>query len=148
MDMGNMSGDGTMNMKMQNGMSFQWSTNAIILFSGWPGGHSPGMYILSLFLVFFMAAAVEVLSVPIAFLKAAGVPPMMTALSQACVYGFRVGVSYLVMLSLMSFNVGVFIVAVAGHGVGFFLVKASSSMEHFFLKQEENHDVEESFVHE
>ncbi|PON41332.1 Ctr copper transporter [Trema orientale] len=72
------------------------------------------MYILALLLVFFMAVAVEV-------------PMIMAAYSRACVYGFRVGLSYcLVMLSLMSFNVGIFIVAVAGHAVGFFVVKFSA----------------------
>ncbi|KAM6574387.1 hypothetical protein CsatA_022714 [Cannabis sativa] len=122
-----------MNMSMQSGMSFEWGTNAIILFSGWPGD-SPGKYVLGLLLVFFMAVTVELLSSITSIKEGTGVPPMMAALSQACVYGFRVAVSYLVMLSLMSFNVGVFIVAVIGHGVGFFYVKAKA----LTIKQDED----------
>ncbi|XP_030479104.1 copper transporter 1-like [Cannabis sativa] len=127
--------DGTMNMNMnmQSGMSFEWGTNAIILYSGWPG-HSPGKYIVALVLVFCMAVIVEVLSSITSIKEGTGVPPMTAALSHACVYGFRVAVSYLVMLSLMSFNVGVFIVAVIGHGVGFFYVKAKA----LTIKQDED----------
>lgn len=40
---------------------------------------------------------------------------------QTMMYSVRIGLAYLVMLAVMSFNAGVFIVAVAGHAVGFFL---------------------------
>lgn len=126
MKMTNMDNDGMnmMNMKMQP-MSFYWGSHAIVLFSRWPDQRL-GMYILSLFLVFSMAVAAEILSVPAAAHKAAYSIPFMEALSRACVYALRIVLSYLVMLSLMSFNVGIFIVAVAGHAVGFFVVKATA----------------------
>ncbi|KAJ0027516.1 hypothetical protein Pint_35290 [Pistacia integerrima] len=50
--------------------------------------------------------------------------PMISLFLQASVYAIRMGLAYLVMLSVMSYNLGVFIVAVAGHTAGFLLVKA------------------------
>ena len=49
---------------------------------------------------------------------------MLAVFFQTCIYALRMGLVYLVMLSVMSYNLGVFIVAVAGHAAGFFLVKA------------------------
>lgn len=120
-----MPGDGmndmTMPMTMMMQMSFYWGKETTILFSGWPDGHF-GMYILALFFVFLLAAAVEVLPVfPVVTSRAS---PMARVLTQAAVYTVKVGLAYLVMLSVMSFNGGVFIVAVFGHGVGYFLVKS------------------------
>ncbi|XP_012087971.1 copper transporter 1 [Jatropha curcas] len=120
-----MSSDGSMNMSPSMEtvmhMSFYWGKDAIILFSEWPN-HSLGMYILSFFFIFFLAVAIEVLSAsPTAKLCT---NPVITALIQAGVYAVRMGFAYMVMLAVMSYNLGIFIAAVAGHGVGFFLVKA------------------------
>ncbi|OWM81770.1 copper transporter 6-like [Punica granatum] len=102
-------------MMMQ--MNFYWGKDAVLLFSGWPG-HSLGMYILALLVVFILAASVEVLS---------ALPPLKHGMTSgkmhAVVYSLRMGLAYLVMLSVMSFNLGVFIMAVVGHGMGFFVVK-------------------------
>ncbi|KAF4381892.1 hypothetical protein F8388_005564 [Cannabis sativa] len=38
---------------------------------------------------------------------------------QTFMYGFRVGLAYLVMLSVMSFNIGIIIAAIAGYSLGF-----------------------------
>ena len=38
---------------------------------------------------------------------------------QTLLHAIRIGLAYMVMLALMSFNGGVFLVAVAGHAVGF-----------------------------
>ncbi|KDP24528.1 hypothetical protein JCGZ_25092 [Jatropha curcas] len=107
-----MSSDGSMNMSPSMEtvmhMSFYWGKDAIILFSEWPN-HS-------------LAVAIEVLSAsPTAKLCT---NPVITALIQAGVYAVRMGFAYMVMLAVMSYNLGIFIAAVAGHGVGFFLVKA------------------------
>lgn len=117
--------DGSMNSTstdtgMMMHMTFYWGKDVLVLFSGWPE-RSLGMYILALLFVFLLGFAVEVLSIsPQLF----GSNSMAVLLIQACVYVVRMALAYMVMLSVMSFNLGVFIVAVAGHGAGFLLVKA------------------------
>ncbi|XP_030449959.1 copper transporter 6-like [Syzygium oleosum] len=112
---------GGMNMKMMMHMSFYWGKDAIILFSSWPEQRF-GMYVLALFFVFFLALAVEVLSVSPSIKT--GTNPVAGGATLAAVYGLKMTLAYMVMLSLMSFNVGVFIVAVIGHAFGCFLVKS------------------------
>ncbi|KAJ9185286.1 hypothetical protein P3X46_004939 [Hevea brasiliensis] len=123
MTTGSMS-DGSMNMSsmdMVMHMSFYWGKDAIILFSGWPKD-SLGMYILAFLFVFVLAVAVEVLSVS-PKLKL-GSNAIVGAISEASVYAVRMGLAYMVMLAVMSFNLGIFIAAVAGHAIGLFFVKA------------------------
>ncbi|KAL3753729.1 hypothetical protein ACJRO7_001036 [Eucalyptus globulus] len=115
------SGYGGMNMKMMMHMSFYWGKDAIILFSNWPEQRL-SMYVLALFFVFILALAVEILSVSPNIKN--GMNPLVGGAVQAAVYGLKMALAYMVMLSLMSFNVGVFIVAVIGHAFGFFLVKS------------------------
>lgn len=103
--------------------SLYWGKDAIILFSGWPN-QNLGMYMLAFFFVLLLAVAVEVLS--LSPTVKAGTSPIKAGAIQASVYAFRTGFAYLVMLSVMSFNVGIFIAAVAGHTLGFFLIKARS----------------------
>ncbi|XP_047330538.1 copper transporter 2-like [Impatiens glandulifera] len=121
--------DMNMNMDMNNAtmmkdmamhMNFYWGREATILFPGWPN-YNLGMYILSLFFVFFLAMAVEVLSnIPSRrFMNNS----MIGGLVQTIIYTIRMALAYMVMLSVMSFNLGIFIVAVAGHGIGYFLIK-------------------------
>ncbi|XP_057504704.1 copper transporter 6-like [Actinidia eriantha] len=122
MSPGSMSNNGTRNMKdMVMHMSFYWGKDATILFQGWPN-HCLPMYILSLFFVFLLSLATEVLSVSPAEAKP-GTSPVTGGVTQAGVYAVRIALAYMVMLSVMSFNLGIFVAAVAGHTVGFFLVK-------------------------
>ncbi|GMP85672.1 hypothetical protein CsSME_00038739 [Camellia sinensis var. sinensis] len=107
-------------MDMVMHMSFYWGKDVIVLFQGWPND-SLGMYILALLFVFLLAAATEVLSISPAVKP--GKSPMNSGLTQAIVHALRMGLAYMVMLSVMSFNLGIFIVAVVGHTVGFFFVK-------------------------
>lgn len=109
--------------KMNMQMSFHWGNEATILFSGWPN-QTTGMYILALFFVFVLAFAKEALSVWPIIKQTTN--PIVAGIAQASVYSVRVGMGYLVMLAVMSFNVGIFIAAVAGHTFGDFVVKASS----------------------
>ncbi|KAL7124840.1 hypothetical protein ABFS83_14G075700 [Erythranthe nasuta] len=124
---GNNSSNGTMMHRrhMMMHMTFFWGKNAEILFNGWPGYDHLGMYVLALALVFFLALAVEWLSHcniqrPETASNRRG-SAAAVGVVQTVLYAVRVGLAYLVMLAVMSFNAGVFLVAIAGHGVGFFL---------------------------
>ncbi|XP_031486016.1 copper transporter 6-like [Nymphaea colorata] len=114
-------GGGDMHMqhhKMMMHMTFFWGKDALILFDGWPGG-SLGKYLASLVIVFLVALLIEWLC--FCGLARPRKPSPVTGLLQTAIYTLRVGLSYLVMLALMSFNVGVLLVAVAGHAVGFLI---------------------------
>jgi len=113
--------NGTTNMIMNMQMSFYWGKNAIVLFSGWPN-NSLGMYILAILFVFFLALAAEVLSNQPPIKR--GINPLTGGLIQSGVYFFRIGFLYLLMLAVMSFNVGIFIAAVLGHSLGFFVARS------------------------
>ncbi|KAI4354593.1 hypothetical protein L6164_003443 [Bauhinia variegata] len=104
-------------------MNLYWGKDAIILFSGWPK-HSLGMYILALLLVFFLAMAAEILSIQRYGPVKRGTNPVAKGITQAAIYAIRMGFLYLVMLAVMSFNLGIFIAAIVGHTLGFFVVKS------------------------
>lgn len=114
---------GSMKMKdMAMHMNLYWGKDVIILFQGWPSNNL-GMYILALAFVFLLSATIEVLSIAPVVKQGTTKSPVIGGLTQTILYTLRIGLSYLVMLSVMSFNLGIFIVAVAGHAFGFFLVK-------------------------
>ncbi|KAI3682465.1 hypothetical protein L1987_82464 [Smallanthus sonchifolius] len=108
MDMG-------MDMEMTH-MTFYWGKNTWILFQGWPGSDT-GMYILALIFVFLLALIMEWLA------YSNPTPTKSNCLQRTMIHTLRVVFSYLVMLSVMSFNIGVFVMAIAGHAVGFFVFR-------------------------
>ncbi|MQM17155.1 hypothetical protein Taro_050125, partial [Colocasia esculenta] len=116
---GSMGGGGGNHMSMSyTHMTFFWGKNSEILFKGWPGSRG-GMYALALVVVFVLAFLVEWLSH--CRLTRAGWPRAAAGVVQTAVHAVRVGLAYLLMLAVMSFNVGVLIVAIAGHAAGFLL---------------------------
>ncbi|XP_047326332.1 copper transporter 4-like [Impatiens glandulifera] len=76
--------------------SFFWGTHAQVLFSCWPG-HDKTMY------------------------GVAGPNRIALGLFKTGIHTIRAGLSYLVMLAVMSFNGGIFLAAVLGHALGFLL---------------------------
>ncbi|KFK34014.1 hypothetical protein AALP_AA5G090800 [Arabis alpina] len=98
-------------------MTFFWGKNTEVLFSGWPGTSS-GMYALCLIVVFLLAVIAEWLAHSPIF-RADSSTGRTAGIAQTAVYTLKTGLSYLVMLAVMSFNAGVFIAAIAGYAVGF-----------------------------
>ncbi|CAD6229673.1 unnamed protein product [Miscanthus lutarioriparius] len=107
-------------------MTFFWGKDSEILFAGWPGARG-GMYALALVAVFALAFLLEFLGsrgLDARLHKAGGGRRVAAGSARAAVHALRVGVAYLLMLALMSFNGGVLLVAVAGHAAGFLAFRA------------------------
>ncbi|KAB2089374.1 hypothetical protein ES319_A03G057100v1 [Gossypium barbadense] len=103
-------------------MTFFWGNIAEILFSGWPSRRGAGMYALALIFIFVLAFLVEWLSHSrLIKLLGEGSSNVLAGVVQTLLHAIRVGLAYLVMLAVMSFNGGVFLMAVAGHALGFLL---------------------------
>ncbi|KAF0891869.1 hypothetical protein E2562_011268 [Oryza meyeriana var. granulata] len=118
-------------MAMMMHMTFFWGDRAVVLFKGWPGERGAGMYILCLLFVLALAALTEALSVLSrrlarrgAAASGSGPAPASSAALLTAVHAGRMGMAYLVMLAVMSFNVGVLLAAVAGHALGFLLARS------------------------
>ncbi|XP_074591481.1 copper transporter 1-like [Curcuma longa] len=110
-------------------MTFFWGQRTAILFSGWPGDRGLGMYLLALVFVLVLAVLEEALSAAsqrFSWRQASsgGRRGPAEALLLTALHAVRLGLAYLVMLALMSFNGGVFLAAVVGHAIGFLLTRS------------------------
>lgn len=103
---------------MKTQLTFFWGNKTEIIFSGWPG-QSFKSYMLALVSVFALGFVVEWLS-HTKFIKSSA-DNISAGLVQTAMYAIRVGLAYLLMLAVMSFDVGVLLAAVAGYTVGFFI---------------------------
>ncbi|XP_052178922.1 copper transporter 1-like [Diospyros lotus] len=101
-------GEAKMTMKQMD-MAFSWGKNT----------ESQSSYIVELVSVFLLSILVESLS-HTRFISSM-TSRVGAGLLQTLMYGVRMALAYLVMLAVMSFNVGVLLVAVAGYSVGFFI---------------------------
>lgn len=106
--------------------SLYWGHEAQVLFTGWPGANS-GMYALAVILVFVLAMLVEWLTYLNLMKESAD--DVWTVVLQTAIHAVRTGLSYMVMLSVMSFNGGIFLAAVGGHAVGFVLFRARAKQK-------------------
>ncbi|KAF4356941.1 hypothetical protein F8388_015917 [Cannabis sativa] len=102
-------------------MTFFWGHVTEILFRGWPGSNS-AMYGLSLVFVFTMALVVEWLAQS-DFVVPGSSADLTASVLRTLLHTVRSGMSYLVMLAVMSFNGGIFIAAICGHTIGFFVFR-------------------------
>ncbi|XP_072957581.1 copper transporter 1-like [Typha angustifolia] len=123
MNMGNTTNMATPKIRY-TAMTFYWGKNSEILFTGWPGTRG-GMYALALIVVFVLAVLIEMLSN--CRLTKPGANRIAAGLTQTAVHAIRVGLAYVMMLAVMSFNGGVLIVAVFGHAVGFLAFRSLAS---------------------
>ncbi|KAH7838998.1 hypothetical protein Vadar_033552 [Vaccinium darrowii] len=107
-----MSGSGmNMHQKMMNSpMTFSWGKKST---------ESLTSYLLDLGSVFLLSMLVECLS-HTRFINSIA-NDVVAGLLQSVLYGVRIGLAYLVMLLVMSCNVGIFLAAVAGFSAGFLL---------------------------
>uniref|UniRef100_A0ACD5V290 Uncharacterized protein n=1 Tax=Avena sativa TaxID=4498 RepID=A0ACD5V290_AVESA len=101
--------------------AFFWGHRAQVLFHDWPGYRGDvGMYILCLVVVFVLAALVEALS---AASKGISSRRPAAVLAITGIHAVKIGLAYVVMLAVMSFNVGVLLAAVVGHTIGYLLAR-------------------------
>ncbi|KAL6620516.1 hypothetical protein ACP70R_035655 [Stipagrostis hirtigluma subsp. patula] len=98
--------------------AFYWGIEPEILFPGWPGARGGVSYAVALAAVFALALLLELLA------GCRGRPESPRVTAASAVHALRVGVAYLLMLALMSFDGGVLVAAVAGHAAGFLAVRA------------------------
>ena len=105
-----------MDMTPMMQMTFYWGKDALILFNGWPGTNM-GMYILALLFVFLLSLIIEALT------HYNLTPTKSNRMMRTMLHTLRVLFSYLVMLAVMSFNIGILLVAVIGHAIGFFVFR-------------------------
>ncbi|KAK3406894.1 hypothetical protein EUGRSUZ_K03017, partial [Eucalyptus grandis] len=98
-------------------MTFFWGHNAEVLIDRWPGT-DPKMYAVSLAAVFAVAALVELFSCCKLTVRAGSNRNFAAGILRTVLYTLRCGMSYLLMLAVMSFNGGVFLAAVGGHALG------------------------------
>ena len=118
-DMNNPTAGMDPNMVMTH-MTF-WGKNANILFSYWPGTHT-GMYVLALVFVFVLSIFVEWLRH--CQVMKPGPKHLGVGLIQTFLHALTTALAFMVMLAVMSFNVGIFLVAVAGHSMGLLLFRS------------------------
>jgi copper transporter 1 len=94
--------------------SFYWGSDVEFYFANWPSGHLV-MYILALALLLVISVINEYLS------NLRGKKAWAGGLVQTLCHTVRVATAYLLMLAVMSYNLGVVAVVIVGSAIGFYL---------------------------
>jgi solute carrier family 31 (copper transporter), member 1 len=108
-----------MKKKHYTAMTFFWGRKSEVLFTNWPGDNR-GMYGLALIVTFLMAAVWEIIMI-----RRLDRLTHKKGLAKTALHTLRVGLMYILMLAVMSFNGGIFIAACLGHVVGFLLFRSA-----------------------
>uniref|UniRef100_A0A0C9S7Z3 Copper transport protein n=1 Tax=Wollemia nobilis TaxID=56998 RepID=A0A0C9S7Z3_9CONI len=119
---------------MQMHMALYWGKTVDLMFSGW-SSKTVTQYVLSLAALFVLAFFHQTLSYMRTLYfqpderrenqKGAarfGTKSMVTSILETVAFACNAATGYLLMLAVMSYNVGVFLVILAGLSVGFFFV--------------------------
>eukprot|EP01080_Neovahlkampfia_damariscottae_P005529 gene5529-9346_t len=89
------------------------------------------VYLFTLVMVFMMSVFLEFLGYLLhekMYYKNTGMKILYSILKLSS-YAFHLGLSYLIMLALMSYNFGIFIAVVSGHVFGFSVFSLKNSIE-------------------
>ncbi|GLU02289.1 hypothetical protein SLE2022_195430 [Rubroshorea leprosula] len=120
-------------------MTLLWGKTTGDIFPGVPG-QTFHCYVFGLTLVFSISLVVEWLS-HTRIIKSKSADNVTAGLLQTVMYGIRVALAYLVMLAVMSFNVGVMVAAVAGYSVGFLIFGSRALVKSQIVPYEESPDL-------
>ena len=99
--------------------SFYWGSDVEFFFANWPSGHLV-MYILALVLLLVISVMNEYVSNYRGY-HGGNKAWAATGLVQTLCHTVRVATGYLLMLAVMSYNVGVFVVVIVGSAIGFYI---------------------------
>lgn len=115
---------------MQGQMFFQWSTTVTILFEGWLTT-AWYLYVLSCLAALALAVCLEALR--LAVHRVSHGPFVEKSrwrqIGESLLYAGYIGLSYVVMLIVMTYNVGLFVSVVLGFGIGHFVFPRTSRSE-------------------
>lgn len=106
-------------LSSRNGMAhsgFWFGRDVEILFSGWPVNYGHFHLFLALLLVFMLSALAQMYS-----MTPMTTPKMVpkSIIQHAALHGFRTLITYLVLLCVITFNVGVIMTVLLGHVAGY-----------------------------
>ena len=114
----------TMKSHMVMHMTFYGGQKVVILFDQWRTT-TWGYYILSLLALFVIAIIYQYLQAKLTLLgQTCSSPPyagsLFTRVFHSAFFALTVSIAYFLMLAMMTFNAGVFVVIMLGFGFGFF----------------------------